>query len=67
MSLIHVEHVRLDPERGESFHAADAEYDFLAHAHLEVAAVKLCSDASVLRVVFRNVGVEKIDVHAPDA
>src|SRR5438094_4728362 len=62
-----MEHVRLDPERGESFHAADPEHDFLAHAHLEIAAVKLRGDASVLRVVLRNAGVEAIDVHAADA
>ena len=57
----------MDPERGESFHAADPEQDFLAHAHLEIAAVKFRGDASVLRVVLRNVGVEEIDIHAPDA
>src|SRR3954469_19840304 len=67
MSFVHVEHVRLNPERGESFHAADSEHDFLAHTHLEIAAVKLCGDASVLRVVLRNVRVEQIDVDATDA
>src|SRR3954451_2743248 len=67
MSFVHVEHVRLDAERGESFHAADSEHDFLAHTHLEIAAVKLCCDASVLRVVLRNVRVEQIDVDPTDA
>ena len=50
-----------------SFHAADPEHDFLAHAHLEIAAVKFRGDAPVLRAVLRNVGVEEIEVHAPDA
>src|SRR6476660_6180417 len=67
MSFVHVEHVRLDPERGENFHAADPEYDLLAHAHLEIAAIKLRGYASVFRAVFRNVRVEEIDIHAPDA
>src|SRR5258708_6397087 len=67
MSFVHVEHVGLDPERGESFHAAYPEHDFLAHAHLEIATIKLRGDASVLRVILGNVGIEEVDVHAPDA
>src|SRR6478672_2476518 len=62
-----MKHVRLDSKRAESFHTANPEYDFLAHAHLEIAAVKLRGDAPVLRAVLRNVGVEQIHVHAPDA
>src|SRR6476620_3067976 len=67
MSFVHVEHVGLNSERGESFYAANPEHDFLAHAHLEIAAVKFRSDASVLRVVLRNVGIEEIDVYTTDA
>jgi hypothetical protein len=62
-----VEHVRLDPERGESFHAADPEHDFLAHAHLEIAAIKLAVMRRSSGLFLGNVGVEEIDVHAPDA
>src|SRR4029453_8387954 len=60
-----MKHFWLDPQRSESFHAADPEHDFLAHAHLEIAAVKLGGDAPVIRVVLGNVGVQEIDVHAP--
>src|SRR5215813_3112941 len=67
MSFVHVKHVWLDPERGESFHAADTQHDFLTHAHLEVAAIKLRGDQSVLRAVLRNVAVEEIDVHPADS
>src|SRR3954468_19259953 len=67
MSFVHVEHVGLDAERGESFYAADAKHDFLTHPHLEIAAIKLRGDAPVLRVVLRNVGVEEIDVYTTDA
>ena len=63
VSFVHVEHVRLDPERGERFHSSNTEHDFLTHAHLEVAAVKLRSDQSVFGAVFRNIAVEEIDVH----
>src|SRR4029453_16840829 len=64
MPLIHVKYVRLNSERGKRFNSSDTEHDLLAHAHLEVAAVKLRGDESILGAVFRNVGVEKIDVHA---
>src|SRR5215471_12490162 len=59
--------VWLDSERGERFHTSDAKHDFLAHTHLEIAAVEFCRDAPVLRAVLRDVGVEQIDVHASDA
>ena len=67
MPLIHVKHVRLDSESSEHFHASNTQHDLLAHAHLEIAAVKLRGDAPVLRAVLRNIGVEQIDVHATDA
>jgi hypothetical protein len=55
------------PSAVRAFTPPIPRHDFLAHAHLEIAAVKLRGDASVLRVVLRNVGVEEIDIHAPDA
>src|SRR4029453_115540 len=62
-----MKHVWLDPQRCESFNAADPEHDFLAHAHLEITAVKLSGDSPVIGAVLRNVGVEQIDVDAPNA
>ena len=67
MPLVHVEHVRLDSERAERFHAADPEHDLLTHPHLEVAAIKLGSNQSILGSVFRNVGIEEVDVYPPHA
>src|SRR5215469_111979 len=67
VSFVHVKHVRLDSERSERFHASNTQHDLLAHAHLEITAVKLSGDSSVLGAVLRNVGVEQIDVHAPNA
>ena len=66
MSFVHVKHVRLDAERAERFHAADAEHDFLAHAHLEIAAIKLRGDQAVFGVVFRNIGIEQVEIDAAD-
>src|SRR5439155_22232837 len=67
MSLVHVKNVRLDTERGECFDAANSKHDFLAHSHLQVAAIKLGSNQSVLCAVFRNIGVEQVDVYSSDA
>src|SRR6266436_3542166 len=67
MSFVHVKHVRLDSKRRECFHPANAEHDLLTHAHLKIAAVKLVGNQSVLGAVFRNIGVEEVDVYAADA
>src|SRR5437879_11875194 len=67
MSFVHVKHVRLDSKRRECFHPANAEHDLLTHAHLKIAAVKLGGNQSVLGAVFRNIGVEEVDVYAADA
>ena len=65
--FVHVKHVGLNSKRGERFDTAEAEHDFLAHPHLEVASVKLGGDQPVLRAVLRNIGVEKIDVYPADS
>src|SRR5919204_2445113 len=67
MSLVHVKHVRLDTQRAERFDATNPKHDLLAHAHFEVAAVKLGSNQSILGAIFRNISVEQVEVHPPDA
>ena len=55
------------PSAVKRFHAADAEHDLLAHPHLEVAAIKLSSNQSVLGAVFRDVGIEEIETYPANA
>ena len=55
------------PSARERLYAANAEHDLLTHPHLLVAAVKLGGNQSVFGVVFRNVGVEQVNVDAADA
>ena len=54
VALVHVEDLRVDPERAERFHAADAEHDLLAHPHFEIAAVELRRDQAIFRRVLRR-------------
>ena len=63
MPLVHMKHGRLNAERGQRFHAANPQHDFLAHPHLEVAAVKFGSNQSVLGAVFRNIAIEKVETY----
>src|SRR6266496_2308032 len=62
-----MKHARLNAERRKRFNAANSEHDLLTHAHLEVAAVKLSSNQSVLGVVFRNIGVQEIKTYPSNA
>ena len=57
---------RFDAERAERFHAADAEHDFLAHPHFQIAAVKFRRDQTILGAVFRRIGIEKVKADAAD-
>ena len=54
VALVHVKDFRVDSERAERFHAADAEHDLLADAHFEIAAVKLRGDQTIFGVVLRR-------------
>ena len=66
VAFVHVEDVRLDPERAQGVDAADAEHDLLSHSHFEIAAVKLGGDESIFRVVLRDIGVEQVKIDATD-
>src|SRR6266705_5315893 len=66
VALVHVENFRVDLQRFQSFHAANAEHDFLAHPHFLIAAVKLGRDQAIFGVVFGNVGVEEEEIDPAD-
>ena len=62
--LVHVKHFCFDAERAQRFDPANPEHDLLPHPHFEIASIKLRGDQSVLGIVFRSVGIEKIKADA---
>ena len=71
VAFVHVENVRVNPERAERVHAADAEHHLLPDAHFEIAAVELGGDEPIFRRVLGHIGVEQVkidpaDVQLPD-
>ena len=66
MPLVQVVDVRLDPERSERPHAADAEQQLLADAVLAVAAVERVGEPVDLEQVERNDADGGRNVLAPD-
>ena len=64
MALVHVPDRGVDAERAQGAHAADAEHDLLAQAHLAPAHVEDAGDRPVGGVVERDVGVEHQHRHA---
>jgi hypothetical protein len=64
--LVEVPDRRLDVQRAESAHAADAQDELLAQAHLATANVEDVGDRPVRLVIDRHVGVEQHDRHATD-
>ena len=71
VALVGVEHLRVEPERLQRAHAADAEQDLLADAVLGVAAVQAVGHRATFRGVAVDVGVQQVqpdpaDVGPPD-
>ncbi len=66
MALVGVEHLRVEPERPQRPHAADAEEDLLAHAVLGVAAVEPVGDGPISGGLSSHVGVEQVQRDAAD-
>ena len=66
MSLVGVEHVRVDAERVERADAADTEEDLLAQPVLGVAAVQAVGHVAHVVGVLVDIGVEQVQRHAPD-
>src|SRR5690606_18421580 len=55
MPLVEVNHVRLEADRAQRTHAADAEHDLLLKTMFVVAAIEPVRDATVLRSILRHV------------
>ena len=66
VTLVHVVNRRFEAQRRQRAGTAHAQDDLLADAHLQVAAVELRGDGAVLGVVVGDVGVEQVEVDAPD-
>ena len=67
VAFVHVEDFGVDAERAERFDATDAKHDLLAHSHLEIAAIKLRGNETILRAVFRRIGIEQIKIDSANA
>ena len=66
MALVHVERAGGHAERLEGAVAADAEEDLLAQSGLDVAAVQVLGDPTVVGLVGGVVGVEQVQAHPAD-
>ena len=72
VAFVHVPHGRRDAEGGQHAHAADAQQDFLTHAHVAVGLIEAGGDAAVVVAVLGHVGIHEVQRHAahlqlPDA
>ena len=66
MPLVHVPSGRLESDRMQRAHTADAEHDLLLDASALVSAVKPVGDVAVLCVVVVQIGVEQIQGDVAD-
>ena len=66
MPFVHVEDRRLDPERAQRAHAADAEHELLVDPVLAVAAVQRVGDLPRPVRVAVDVRVEEVERDPPD-
>ena len=66
VALVGVEHVGIDAQGAQGPHAADAEDDLLAQAVVLVAAVQAIGDGDAVGRVALDVGVEHVQLDAPD-
>ena len=66
VALVHMPDRGVVAEGAHGAHAADAEDDFLADAHLAVAAVEAGAELAVLGGVAVDVGVHQVDGDAAD-
>ena len=62
--FVEMPHRRLDAERAQHAHAADAEDDLLLDPRLAVAAVERGRELAIPRRVLIEVGVEQEQAHA---
>ena len=64
VSFVEVPHRRLDAERAQRPHAADAENHFLPHARGFIAAVEAMGNVAIRGLVLAAVGVEQVHRNA---
>ena len=67
MAFVQVVDERLEAQRLEHAHPADAEDDFLLHARFAIAAVQTSGELPIPRSVFVEVGVEEVQLDAAEA
>src|SRR6185437_13763619 len=66
VALVHMPHRRLQPQRSEGAHATDAENHFLPNARRFVAPVQTVGDYAIDRRILGAVGVQQMNVNAPN-
>ena len=62
VAFVEVPDGRVEPERAQRPHAADAEDDLLLDARLAVAAVEARRELAIPRRVLLEIGVEQIEL-----
>ena len=72
MAFVHMIDGGAEAESLQSADAADAEKDFLADAHIQIAAVELRGDGAMVGAIGGDIRIEKIELNAandgtPDA
>ena len=66
VAFVQVPHGRLQAERAQREHAAEAEHDFLLQARVLAAAVQPRGQLAIPRLVLLEVRVEQQQAHAPE-
>ena len=66
VTFIHVAHCRIESERQQFFHAADAQEQFLMQAHSFIAAVQTPGDFTQIRRILRQFGIQQHQRHIAD-
>ena len=66
MTFIHVPHRRIDAQRSQRPHAADAQNNFLRHPQRLVAAVQTRRQFTVFGAIFVHVGIHQQQRNAPN-
>ena len=64
VTFVGVPHIRLDVERAQNAHTADAEQPFLAQPQVHAAGVESAEKFAILWAVFRQVRIEQQQRHA---
>src|SRR5207237_8855195 len=66
VTFVEMEDRRIDTQSLQQAHSADTQHHLLDQTGFLIAAVKMTSYQSIDLVVFRNVRVQKVKLHAAD-